>query len=188
MPQSADLWVRISFPTRFASFDLAGFGIAGQLRKAIGEDMNRVLLIVGLLLLGGAYVGGYWPQHQKLLAVQQSASKAQDDLAAVQTVARMCRLENDLLALLSQTENQNYGDARGLSNTFFDNLRREADRDQNTSFKADLETILAQRDTVTAGLAKTDAATVTTLRQILAQMQQLMQKAASQANLGGFPS
>lgn len=145
--------------------------------------MKKVLVIAVLILLAAAFIGGYWPQHQQLRAAQQSAAQAQQQLASVQAVARICRLENDLLALLGQTENQNYGDARGLSNAFFDNLRREADRDQNASYKADLENILGQRDTVTAGLARADASTAASLRQILAQMQQLMQKSASQASL-----
>jgi hypothetical protein len=145
--------------------------------------MNKVLVVVMLLLLGAAYVGGYWPQHRQLRAAQQSEAQAQQQLAGVQAVARICRLENDLLALIGQTENQNYGNARGLSQAFFDNLRREADQDQNASYKADLENILGQRDAITAGLARADAATATTLRQILVQMQQLMGKSAGQANL-----
>ena len=145
--------------------------------------MKRILAIVAVLLLGGAYLGGYWPEHQQLRALQESTTQAQQQLASVLAVARICRLENNLLALLGQTENQNYGDARGLSQAFFDNLRHEADRDQNTPFKADLESILGQRDAITAGLAKADPATATGLRQILVQIQQLMEKAAGQANL-----
>lgn len=145
--------------------------------------MKKVLAMVALVLLGAAYLGGYWPQHQQLRAAQDNAAQAQQQLASVQVVARICRLENNLLNLLGQTENQNYGDARSLSQAFFDNLRHEADRDQNTPFKADLEGILAQRDAITAGLTKADPATATALRQILAQMQQLMEKAAGQANL-----
>ena len=145
--------------------------------------MKKVLAIVALVLLGAAYLGGYWPQHRQLLSAQQSAVQAQQQLASVQAVARICRLENDLLALIGQTENQNYGNARGLSNSFFDELRREANRDQNAPYKADLENILAQRDAITAGLARADASTAATLRQILVQMQQLMEKSAGQANL-----
>lgn len=145
--------------------------------------MNKVLVIVIIVLLGVAYVGGYWPQHQQLRVAQQSQAQSQQQLASVQAVARICRLENALLALIGQTENQNYGNARGLSQAFFDSLRGEADRDQNAPYKADLENMLGQRDAITAGLAKADPATAAALRQILAQMQQLMEKSAAQANL-----
>ncbi len=145
--------------------------------------MNKVLVIVIVVLLGAAYVGGYWPQHQQLRAAQQSAEQAHQQLAGVQAVARVCRLENELLALLGQTENQNYGDARSLSNTFFDDMRREADRDQNAPYKGDIENILSQRDAITAGLAKADASTATTLRQMLGQMEQLAGRLAGQASL-----
>jgi type II secretory pathway pseudopilin PulG len=145
--------------------------------------MNKIVAVVILILLAAAYVGGYWPQHRQLRAAQQSAAQAQEELSGAQTVARVCHLENDLLALIGQTENQNYGNARNLSNAFFDEMRREADRDQNTPYKGDLENILGQRDTVTAGLARADASTPTALRQLLAQMQQLMGKLAGPANL-----
>jgi hypothetical protein len=145
--------------------------------------MKKLLLILVLVLLGGAYLAGYWPQHKLLRSAQDSNLQMQQELASVQAVARVCRLENDLLALLGQTEQQNYGEARNLSNVFFDDVRREADRPQNAAFKSDLESLLAQRDTVTAGLARTDAATLTALRQMLAQMQQLLQKLSTGANL-----
>jgi hypothetical protein len=145
--------------------------------------MKKFVFIVALILLAAVFLAGYWPQHKQLLAAQQSSAQAQQQLTNVQAVARVCRLQNDLLSLLGQTENQNYGEARNLSNVFFDDVRREADRPQNAAFKADLESILGQRDSVTAGLARTDSSTVTTLRQIMAQMQQLMQKLAGQANL-----
>jgi hypothetical protein len=145
--------------------------------------MKKFLVIAILVLLGAAYLAGYWPQHKQLRAAEQSSAQAQEQLASVQAVARVCRLENDLLALIGQTENQNYGEARNLSNVFFDDVRKEADRPQNAAFKSDLEAVLAQRDAITAGLARTDSATTTTLRQVLVQMQQLMQKLASQANL-----
>ncbi|HUK24054.1 MAG TPA: hypothetical protein VLV49_05700 [Terriglobales bacterium] len=145
--------------------------------------MKRILLILVVILLGAVFLAGYWPQHKLLLAAQDSNAQIQQQLTNVQAVARVCRLENNLLALLGQTESQNYGEARNLSNAFFDSVRQEADRPQNAAFKSDLENILSQRDPVTAGLARTDATTVTTLRQILSQLQQLMQKLAGQANL-----
>lgn len=145
--------------------------------------MKKFLRILVLILLLAAFVAGYWPQHKQLLAAEQTASQAQQQLGAVQAVARVCHLENDLLSLIGQTENQNYGEARNLSNAFFDDVRKEADRPQNAAFKSDLESILTQRDAVTAGLARTDAATVNTLRQILGQIQQLLQKLNSQASL-----
>jgi hypothetical protein len=141
----------------------------------------KKIIGVFLLFLAAAYVGGYWPQHQQLRAAQQSAAQAHQQLSSVQAVARLCRLENDLLALVGQTENQNYGNARGLSNSFFDDMRREADRDPNAPYKSELENILAQRDPITAGLAKADPATAGMLRQILGQMEQLVGKLTGEA-------
>jgi hypothetical protein len=145
--------------------------------------MKKFLLVGTLILLVAAYVAGYWPQHQQLSVAEQKMAQAQQQLASAQAIARICSLENDLLALLGQTESQNYGEASNLSKAFFDNLRREVDRDQNASYRQDLENILSGRDAVTAGLARADSSTASMLRQDLAQMQQLLQKLASQANL-----
>jgi hypothetical protein len=145
--------------------------------------MNRFVIILGVVLIAAAYIGGYWPEHRRLEAAQQSETRATQSLAGVQTVGRICVLENDAMALIDQTTNQNYGNARNLSNNFFDAVRRQADLEPNSPYKGDLENILGQRDAVTAGLARADASTVTTLKQILAQLQQIMQKASSQADL-----
>lgn len=145
--------------------------------------MIKKLLILFLVLLAAAYVAGYWPQHQQLHAAQQNAAQAQQQLATTQEVARICKLENELLALLGQAENQNYGDARNLSNAFFEDLRKEADRDPNAPYKADLENILGQRDAITAGLTKADPSTTNSLKQALTQMEQLVGKLSSQAGL-----
>jgi hypothetical protein len=141
--------------------------------------MNRFLIITLLILLGIAYCAGYWPQHKQLLAAEQSAAQAQQQLADAQAVTRLCHLENELLDLVGQTESRNYGNATNLSNTFFDDLRKESDQDQNVAYKSDLDSMLAQRDVVTAGLARADASTANALHQMLGQMQQIMHKLAA---------
>jgi hypothetical protein len=145
--------------------------------------MKKVLFVLGMVLLAGAYFGGYWPQRQKLQQAQQSSAQASQQLAAAQSAIHVCRLENDLVALVDQTQNQNYGEAQKISSRFFDDLRAELDRSPNAPYRPTLETIFARRDAVTAGLTRADAAIIGPIRQSLNEIRQLSETLVSQTNL-----
>lgn len=145
--------------------------------------MKKVILILGMVLLVAAYLGGYWPQRQKVQEAQKNSEQATQQLAAAQTVVHIARLENDLVALVDQTQNQNYGEAQKLSSRFFDDLRAELDRFPNAPYRSTLETIFSRRDAVTAGLTRADAATIGPLRQSLNEIRQLSENLVGQVNL-----
>lgn len=145
--------------------------------------MKKLLLIVGMILLVAAYFGGYWPQRQKLQEAEKSSAQASQQLASAQAVVHITRLENDLVALVDQTQSQNYGEAQRISSHFFDGLRAELDRSPNAAHRQTLETIFARRDAVTAGLTRADAATIGPLRQSLSEIRQLSENLVSQVNL-----
>jgi type II secretory pathway pseudopilin PulG len=145
--------------------------------------MKKLSLILGLVLLIAAYVGGYWPQRQKLQEAEKSNAQASQQLASAQTVVYVTRLENDLVSLVDQTQNQNYGEAQKLSSRFFDDLRAELDRSPSAPYRQTLETIFARRDAVTSGLTRADAATIGPLRQSLNEIRQLSENLVSQVNL-----
>ena len=145
--------------------------------------MKRLVLILGLVLLVAAYIGGYWPQRQKLQEAEKNSAQASQQLASAQTVVHVARLENDLVALVDQTQNQNYGEAQKLSSRFFDDLRAELDRSPNAPYRQSLETIFTRRDAVTSGLTRADAATIGALRQSLNEIRQLSENLVSQVNL-----
>lgn len=144
--------------------------------------MRKVLLLIILILLILAYMGGYWPQHQQFLASQQKINDLSQQLSNTRSAVRVFRLENELLSLLDQTQAQNYGDAQQLSNTFFEDLRHELDRPESAPYRQSLETILQRRDSVTAGLARADATTVGVLRQSLDEIRKLANGLANQVN------
>jgi type II secretory pathway pseudopilin PulG len=145
--------------------------------------MKKLLLILGMVLLVAAYVGGYWPQRQKLQEAQKNSVQAGLQLSSAQAVVHITRLENDLVSLVDQTQGQNYGEAQKLSSHFFDDLRAELDRSPNAPYRQTLETIFARRDAVTSGLTRADAATIGPLRQSLNEVRQLSENLVSQVNL-----
>jgi hypothetical protein len=148
------------------------FSSANDLAKSVGtalasygrEIMKRLGVIIFLLLLAAAFVGGYWLgyervrlQEQKFREAQQNLSAATARLASAESRIRICKLQNDLLALVYKTADKNYGDALPLSTKFFDQVLVEAGRVENQKWKTSLGTILQKRDAVTAALAKGDA-------------------------------
>ena len=136
--------------------------------------MKKIGLLVVLVLIIAAYVIGYWPEHKELGATQQVCDAVKKQLASTESVGRLARLENELLVLIEQIESQNYGEAQKQSATFFDDVRKEIDQDKGAPYVSKLETILARRDAVTAGLAKAEAPTITTLKQSLTEMRELI--------------
>ncbi len=145
--------------------------------------MKKAVITIVILLLGGAYLGGYWPQRQKVQEAEKRSEQATQQLAAAQTVVRITRLENDIVALVDQTQNQNYGEAQKLSTRFFDDVRSELDRSPSAPYRQTLEAIFARRDAVTSGLTRADAATIGPLRQSMNEVRQLSENLVSQVNL-----
>jgi hypothetical protein len=135
---------------------------------------KKILFLVILLLVLVSYFLGYWPQHQQVETLQQENTKLRQQLSRAEAVGRLAGLQNELLDLLGEIEKQNYGEAQRLSSKFFDDVRKEADRDKTAPYLAALETILARRDAVTMGLTKGEAATATPLRQTLTELKQII--------------
>jgi hypothetical protein len=142
--------------------------------KGLETMLRKIMLVLVILLVGWAFVLGYWPQHEQVLALQDQNAQLKKQAAGADSLGRLTRLENELLQLIEQSEGQNYGEAQKLSNTYFDDLRREIDQDKGAPYAAKLEMIMARRDAVTAGLARAEAPTVGPLKQSLAEMRELL--------------
>ena len=136
--------------------------------------MRKIKLLAVILVIIWAFLLGYWPQHKQVSAIQDENTQLKISLGSAEALGRIARLENGLLLLIEQTEGQNYGDAQKLSNAFFDDTRKEIDRNKSAAYVPKLEAILARRDAVTAGLARADASTVTPLKQSLGEMRELI--------------
>ena len=93
--------------------------------------MRKFKFLVVVVLVIWAFLLGYWPLHKQVQAIEQENVQLKKDLASSQSLGRIARLQNELLVLIEQTEGQNYGEAQKLSNSFFDEVRKEIDRDKS---------------------------------------------------------
>ena len=142
--------------------------------------MKRVLAVLVVLLVAGAFVAGYWPQRERLVQAQAEAieakrqlSEARADLARAEARARLDRLFGQLLALQDAVASGNYGEAQALSSPFFDQVREEAAKTGEASVRTALDATLMRRDTVTAGIARGESS----VRDVLVPIERELRRA-----------
>ncbi|HVB99218.1 MAG TPA: hypothetical protein VNJ12_07805 [Candidatus Dormibacteraeota bacterium] len=150
--------------------------------------MKRAGVIVGIILIGVAYVVGFWPQHQKAQQTQRQLDAVTIQLEQAQAELRLYGLQHRLLGLIEKTSAKDYGAASALSTQFFDQVRNEEMRRTEPQVKAALESILNQRDSVTAGLAKGDPGTLGVLNALEGVMFNLVDQAPGGAGTAGAGS
>ena len=142
--------------------------------------MRKVVVVLVVLLIAGAFVAGYWPQHQGLVRAQAEAAEARrqlaetrSELAAAEAKARLGRLFGQYLALDDAVASGNYGEAQALSSPFFDAVREEVTKGPDPAARTALDAILMRRDTVTAGIARGEAS----VREVLVPIERELRRA-----------
>jgi hypothetical protein len=134
----------------------------------------RYFFIV-LVLIALSFGGGFWWEHGRMESVQHKLNAASAQLSQDDAVIRVCRLQDQLLTLVEDTANKNYGDAATVSTKFFNQLASEVSQETQPAVKSAMQSILAQRDQVTAELAKADPAAHDLFVQMLATLHHAMQ-------------
>lgn len=123
------------------------------------------LMVVAAVLLLAAYVAGYWPQRERMSALETEKASLQQRADAAEGKVRAGQLLGELLALKETVQEMNYGQARGLSSPFFEHVRAEAGRTTDGGIKQALESIQTLRDPVTIALTQGDPAALSHLRE-----------------------
>ena len=134
--------------------------------------MRRYGLLAVLIILGLAFLGGYWPQHNRLVQAQNENAELKQQLSKAKSTISLCQLQSQLVSLVRETASKNFADAAGLSTRFFDSLRQAADHTPASNLKSSLEAALNQRDAVTAALARGDPKSHDMLVQMLDDLSQ----------------
>jgi Tfp pilus assembly protein PilX len=129
--------------------------------------MRKILkfLLVVVVLIAAAYVAGFWPQRERISALQAENVTLQQRAEAAEARVRAGALLGEMLTLREVAQDMNYGQARTLASPFFEHVRAEAGRTADAGVKQALEAILAVRDTVTVALTQGDAAALGHLRE-----------------------
>ncbi len=133
-------------------------------------------LLGAIVLILMSYGAGYWPTYERLKSSEEEIQELRRQVSDSQLRVRVCALENQLLAVIEQTDSKNYGTAQELSNKFFDNVRAELMQASDPDAKKLLQEVLSTRDVVTTGLARGEADTLQNLRSSLSRFRQYLDR------------
>jgi hypothetical protein len=123
-------------------------------------------VLAAVVLIGGALLVGYIPEHRLRSAAEQEAQGLRERLVAAEARVRLGQLLGEALAVKEVAMHQNYGQAQGLSSSFFDTVRGEAAATSVSEFRDVLNDVLSRRDAVTVSLTRADPAVVELLHTI----------------------
>jgi hypothetical protein len=141
--------------------------------------MKRLGFILLAALLVVVYVIGYWPQHSQLQKTESKLQSVSSQLADAQARLQIYSLSDRLVRLIDKVEEKNFGDAQKFSSEFFDQVRAEMTQTNDEHRKSVLQSILNERDAVTAGLTNGASATTEVLHQSLRELRPLVDSASA---------
>ena len=118
--------------------------------------------IVAAIALIAVFLVGFVPQYTK-------ANRLQNELRQSRQEAAGAELRDLIGFAYVQASQKNYGLAGETSSRFFNRVREVANQTQDPNRRKALEELLAFRDSVTAELAKGDAAVMGDLLQLFAK-------------------
>jgi hypothetical protein len=127
--------------------------------------MRRALIVVVVVLVGGAWFLGFWPQRQKIAALEAELQQVRQRVETAEAQARTGALLGELRNIEEAVVRQNYGDAQQMSLAFFQHVRDEAGRATDPSVRQALEAVAQRKDAVTGALARADASVLAALRE-----------------------
>jgi len=127
--------------------------------------MKKYVAIGVVVLVGLAFLAGYWPERRRRLALEGQLTSLRVELAEAQARVLLGSLLSQILAVEDAVSAQNYGEAQALSSRLFDAVRAEATRTSDRSSKDMLETVARMRDPITASLTRGDPQTMALLRE-----------------------
>ena len=122
--------------------------------------------IVAAIALISVFLGGFVPQYVKTNRLENELRQSRQEAAGAEL--------RDLIGFAYvQASQKNYGLAAETSSRFFNRVREVANQTQDANRRKGLEDLLALRDSVTAALAKGDAAVMGDLQQLFVKVRQV---------------
>jgi hypothetical protein len=122
--------------------------------------LRRALLAMVVLLVAGAYIAGYWPEHRRLVEAREQIATLETRVNHAEAQNRLAGILGHLLQLMDAVETRNFGEAASQATTYFDGAATESLTVSEAAPKAALDQVLRARDRVVASLALSDAAAV----------------------------
>lgn len=115
-----------------------------------------IAFVIGVLVAALPLLYQGWQMQQSFSEAQTSletqVETLQGRVSDLEQQLRISRLRNQLGTLIFEVQNQNFGRARELSTSFFNDVADAATGVEDTQLRSQLEEILQRRDELTADL------------------------------------
>ena len=147
--------------------------VRANLRADRMTTRTRNLIIVGSVLLLGAYLAGYLPQYSRASNLQEELQRANERVQTLQRDAGLMRARALAHRIHLETAKKNYGVAVQHAEQFFSYIQALANEAQDPALKNGLAQIASQRQAVIADLSQVAPTADERVRQLVEQVQEL---------------
>ena len=143
-----------------------------------------VLLVLVIGLLAGVFslYSRNGSLEEELSRINERLEETEDELRQSRFQLRLGELRDLASRLYWQVNRNNYDTAGEISTDYFDSLRRLSDSIPGSDLATSLEELLAQRDEITARLARADSAVAGLVEQLFVQTHNVTEEAQLPAN------
>lgn len=150
--------------------------------------MKAIIGVLTLAAIGVAYFVGYWPERQTRLATEATLEATRANLEQAEAQNRLYALQSRLVELATTVEARNFGDAQQQATVFFNAVRTEAGRPDQSRVRSVLEGIVAGRDALTVALTQNDPATPEMLHGMIGRLREALGETAPSVATEPTPS
>jgi hypothetical protein len=133
--------------------------------------MGKKLLFWLILLMVG-FLAGFIPQYSKSRELARTASGLNEQVRACKSAEEFSRIREAAGMMYLAATQKNYGIATGYATRMFDQAQSLAGSTQDGGIRNLLRDVLAQRDQITADLAKGSDAVISEMQPILSKLEQ----------------
>ena len=133
--------------------------------------MRHKLVLWFLLVLAGFLIG-FILQYSRLQRIQQELSASTKQLGSCQSSQQLSQLRDTATMMYLEVVQKNYGKAGEYSRQVFDQAQQIANSTEDSALRNLLRETTANRDQVTADLAKGDAAALSEIQLVLSKLEQ----------------
>lgn len=136
---------------------------------------TRVGVIVVLLLIGAAYLIGFWPQYRKTSELQQQLAAERERVQTLQNTVAISKTRDLASVLYLELTRKNFGNAQRRATAMFDQIRSASSALPAGQARQALDQIQSRRDEIVAAIAKADPAVEAQVAGIVEQLHTLDQ-------------
>lgn len=128
---------------------------------------TRNYLILGVILVIGAFLLGFLPQFQAKRDLEQQLTARTTEVEQLRWQLQMARARDLAGLVYLEVTKQNYGTANERASALFDQLRSMIESAPDAGVRQRLEELAGRRDAVTRNIATMDATVTQQIREIV---------------------